>query len=839
MSGFSYTIRELAALLPEAELLVHASEMAAVPLKVVAYDSRQLHNPLESLFVALKSENRDGHMYVNQAAYCGVCNFLVSDRTATTMVRLEDGVEVPAEGNYLVVPDTMAALQALARSHRERFDIPIVAITGSNGKTIVKEWLADLLGQQMQVVKSPRSYNSQLGVPLSVFGMDAEDEIGIFEAGISRVGEMEKLEAILQPQFGIMTHFGDAHAEGFASEYEKLSEKLKLFRNCEVVLVTADDEAVVETMKEKGIPIRTIGRAAGADLRVTAQQEHPAGWDIVLQDGEAAERIRIPEAGDAALENALLVVLAARHFGLGWEAIRSGLAALHPVTMRMELITDNPELAIINDAYNADQHSVYNAFSLLENTLSHPGRAVILSDIAHQGQAQERIQADLLAAAVRRFGAANVWLVGPVFSRIAATRDDVASFPDTSALLEAFDYDRFRDKAVLLKGARRFELERVIPYLSRRATATWFSVDLNALSQNFRFFRARLPANAKIMAMVKAHAYGCGSWEIAQALEAEGVDYLAVAYTSEGIALRTSGIDVPIMVMNADTQSLEQLYRYRLEPEVYDLQFMELYRQTGKRLGKTGMPVHIKVDTGMRRLGFQLAEREALEAYLTAHPEIDVLSLLSHLAVADDPAQVDFSRRQITRFITFCNEFEYATGRRPMRHLLNTAGILRFRDVKMDMVRLGIGLYGISPLPGGTPGLREIGSLHSVITQIHDYPAGTGVGYGLSETLQRPTRLATVPIGYADGVPRILSNGRASFLVRGQRAHIVGRVCMDMLMLDVTDIADARAGDEVVLFGAQNGAFISVSEIAEAAGTIPYEILTSIHQRVRRVYVRD
>lgn len=825
MSEMAFTIGEFIAELPD-EWTGGAAQIADPNslIEEVAIDSRRIHHPDKTMFVALKGENRDGHDFVYLAYERGVRCFLV-----------EKWMEGLAGATQIVVEDSRRSLQQFARRYRERFSYPVIGITGSNGKTIVKEWLATVLEGNMRLVKSPQSYNSQLGVPLSLLGMQKKLDLAIIEAGISRPGEMEKLAGMIQPKWGVLTHFGDAHAEGFDSEAEKLKEKLKLFSNTDCVFVSADDALVIAALRSAHIPFQSIGQDEAADLRVREAHSDGNHWYFSIGDTGFV----LPVTGRAALENALLVIQVAHHLGLEWETIRAKVACLHPVSMRMERITDNPEIAIINDAYNADRASVENAFSLLENERAHAGRRLILSDMEHQGQHQTAVQSELLAIAREKFGVANLILIGPIFRQLATAFSGLRAYPDIDAFLVDFDYDDFRHTTVLLKGARRYALERLIPYLSRRVTATTFKINMNHLVHNFRQFRALLPPSVKMMSMVKAFAYGSGTWEIAQVLEEEDIDYLAVAYTAEGIALRTQGIEVPIVIMNADPQNLEQLLHFRLEPNVFSLEFLRAYVHAGDLGGFASYPIHIKVDTGMRRLGFRQEDLPPLNAFLADHPKVAVRSVLSHLASADVPEMDAFTQAQIAAFQAFQQGLQVPDGTAPLFHILNTAGIVRFRDHAMDMVRLGIGLYGISPVAGLDLDLREVGSLHSVVTQVHSYPAHTPIGYGCSEYTQRASRIATVPIGYADGIRRSLSNGVGRFLVRGQRAPVMGRVCMDMLMLDVTDIPGVEAGDEVTLIGCQGKECISVEEIAQLCDTIPYEILTGISQRVRRVYVKE
>jgi alanine racemase len=795
----------------------------------IAFDSRRLPDAPSTLFVALKGQHRDGHAFVSDAYAKGVRHFL-----------LHHPEVVPGPAVVWQSEDPLLALQQMAGAYRQTLPYPVLAITGSNGKTVVKEWLSSVLVPAFRIGKSPASFNSQIGVPVSILELRKDHELALLEAGISLPGEMAKIEAMIQPDWGIMTHFGDAHSEGFESETQKLNEKLSLFKKCQRIFLSADNPMVHAGALGLGVEVFTAGRSEKAGLRLLDVKQIASESVLTLsENGSSALQLRFPFTGEAAVENVLLVIMVARQLGMEWDAIQRELIQLYPVSMRTELISDNPEISIINDAYNADKASLRNALGLLEADQSHKGKALILSDLEHLGRDQEKFQREILDDLLKRFRKDQIFLIGPVFSNLAQSSEGVKAWMDTGSFLSAFDYDRFKSCTVLIKGARKFALERILPFLSRRAVSTWSKVNLNHLAHNFQCFRSHLPSHTKMMCMVKAFSYGAGTWEIAQELANLGADYLAVAYTSEGILLRTRGIHTPIMVMNADTESIEQLYRFGLEPEIYSLDFLRTYVRMGRSLGAEEIRVHLKLDTGMHRLGFGEAELDGLKEYLQQHPEVTVVSVFSHLSAADEPSLDTFTRDQIKLFEQFVGHLGLGPESNTMRHLLNTAGILRFPENCFEMVRLGIGLYGVSPLEEDRLGLKEIGSLHTVVTQIHDYPAGTPIGYGCSTVLNRPSRVATIPVGYADGIRRSLSNGVGHFLVRGVKAPVVGRVCMDMLMLDVTDIAEVQAGDEVTLIGKQGEAIISVADLARWCTTIPYEILTGISQRVRRVYVRE
>lgn len=795
MLGISYTIQQIAELIPAKDLF--QGVLHKMHVRHISFDTRTISHGPETIFIALKTNHRDGHDFIPQAIEKGVKNFIV-DRPLPHQ-----------EINYLLVEDTLEALQVWAMRHRQQFDYPVIGITGSNGKTIVKEWLTTLLEYHFQVVKSPMSYNSQVGVPFSILQLSPTHEVAIIEAGISKVGEMERLAAIIQPTLGILTHLGSAHAEGFESEEQKLAEKSLLFEQVERVLVGGEQWAVGSFLREKGFEVMTTDTV-----------------DKTIFD--------IPLAGKADQENALLAILAARQLGLSDEMIQARLPLLHPVEMRSEIITDNPEITILNDSYNADTDSIRNALQTLMTLEAHPRKIIVLTDLLHQGQEQTLIQQQLLKEAEELLGADHIWTIGPVFYELREKQ----KFLRTEDFLQHFDYKQFKGSTILLKGSRVFGIERLIPLLNRRPNVTYLQLDLNKLIHNLRYLKQQVRDGVKIMCMVKAFSYGSGTWEIAKVLEEEGVEYLGVAYPSEGIELREKGISLPILINHPDPSAMGAMLQYDLEPLIYDFRLLEAFMRAARLHSAAPYRIHLKFDTGMGRLGFTQKEVSPLIQTLSQYPDLHVISMMSHLAAAEMEVETDFSKSQILQFDTICKRFKEELGIMPLRHILNTAGVLRFPEAAMDMVRLGIGLYGVNPT-NAPQQLIEVASLHSVISQIHVYPAGTSIGYGRTQYTNRDSRIATVPIGYADGIFRNLSNGKTAFLVRGQLAPTFGRICMDTLMIDVTDIPEAQAGDEVVIFGKQSDKQRSISQLAQDADTIPYEIMTSISPRVRRIYVRE
>ncbi len=831
MLGLPYTIQEIAQAGVATDLF--QGLWPAPTLRYLSFDTRTIAHGSETIFVALKTPNRDGHDFLREAYEKGVRNFIVEKKLPWKSV------------NYLITDDSLSFLQRWAFRHRLRFSYPVVAITGSNGKTTVKEWAATLMEEDFRIVKSPMSYNSQLGVAVSLLHLHPRADLALIEAGISQTGEMEALAAMIQPDIGVFTHLGDAHASGFSSKEEKLIEKLTLFEQAKKILICSDEEEVLQL--HPGLPWMAVGFREEDDVSFELNLTSPGpGYPTELneplilsvEDDGSFHTIGLNRGSSADNENSLLAILIARYFEVAWETIKRRITLLTPIEMRTEIITDHPQITIINDAYNSDLDSIRNALERLRSIGSQPGRIIVLTDISHQGEQQEQVQREVYEEAIRIAGGPDdVFLIGPVFSRMYPNR----AFDNTDTLIRSISPADWFDRVVLLKGARIFQLEKLIPWLQRKPNATFFRINLNRLSENYRYLKSLIPNRCKTMAVVKAASYGSGTWEIAQHLTKEGVDYLAVAYPSEGIELREAGLDLPIMVMNPDPDSVQVLIRYDLEPEIGHFRLLDKYLDASRLEGTERMNIHLKLETGMSRLGFQTHELKALAVRVMQHPDLRVISVMSHLGSADDPSQEPFTLQQAAAFTEMANTLQELLGIQPFRHLINTSGILHYPDLAFDMVRMGIGLYGLDPTLEEAAGgkLQEIGSLHAFITKVSEFKAGSSVGYGRADVLTRDSRIAVVPVGYADGIFRSLGRGNISLLVREKPAPTVGHICMDMLMLDVTGIPEVRAGDEVVLFGRQGGAFQSVNALASAAGTIPYEILVRISPRVRRIFDQE
>jgi alanine racemase len=797
-------------------------------------DSRGVTAPATALFFALPGQRHDGHRYVGQAYRAGVRQFVVSQEI--------DRTELP-EAAILRVPDTLAALQALTAYHRAQFRLPVIGITGSNGKTVVKEWLYQLTRQRQRVVRSPKSYNSQVGVPLSVWQLREEHTLAIFEAGISRPGEMERLARIIQPNLGIFTNLGPAHREGFPSDAVKLQEKMRLFDGVNALVVCADHPEILAAAQA------WADAKPGRELRSWSKIGKPGAWvqfgnftyrtsgvsfQITSAYSGPREKLTIPFSDEASIENACHCVAALLAMGIPVSEFSRRLKHLEPVEMRLELKAGINRCTIINDAYSNDLASLRIALQFARQQSRAGALVLILSDFLQSGTGKKQLYAQVAKALVEH----NVRRFVGIGTDILALRDQLpadfpaAFYPDTAAFLQDLQRHDFHDELILVKGARTFAFERIARRLEQKAHKTVLEVNLGAMVHNLNVYNRLLLPGTKMMAMVKAAGYGSGSAEVAKLLEFHQVDYLGVAYADEGIELRQAGVHLPILVLNPEPASFDALARYHLEPEVYSLTLLdELVRFAGKN---REFPIHLKLDTGMHRLGFEPADVPALTERLRAHPNLRVRSVFSHLSASDASAHDAFTHAQAAAFTGLYEPIAAALGYRPLRHIANTSGIARFPEYHFDMVRLGIGLYGV-----GSEVLQEqlqvVNTLKATISQIKEIPPGDTVGYNRNGPVARPSRIATISIGYADGLLRLAGNGRYSVLVHGHRAPTIGNVCMDMTMVDVTHIPAACEGDEVVVFGEQP----PVQELAACLQTIPYEVFTNIAERVKRVYWQE
>ena len=825
----SYTIADVALIVKGSILQMGKGKELVSELLI---DSRLLLSPAHTLFFALVSKRNDGHKYILDLYEQGVRNFVVS--TAP------DTLQLCHEANFVLVKDTLHALQALCAAHRRQFSIPVIGITGSNGKTIVKEWLYQLMFEDKNIVRSPKSYNSQIGVPLSVWQMSPENKLAIFEAGISEPDEMEKLQAIIQPTIGIFTNVGHAHDENFINRNQKVGEKLKLFTKVKTLIYSTDDTELHERLLKTGL-IDLIGtftwsRKNKADVTIRSTEVMNRQTMITAEYKERKIGITIPFIDNASVENAIHCWTTMLYLGYDNAVIEKRMLLLSPIAMRLELKEGINNCSLINDFYNSDIDSLAIALDFLHQQKQHRKRTVILSDILQSGRSDTHLYGEI-ALLLEQKEIDHIIGIGKSISRQANLFSmEKSFFPCTDAFLETYAFASLSNETILLKGARVFEFERISEALQQKTHETILEINLSALVHNLNYFRSRLSPGVKLMAMVKAFSYGTGSFEIANILQFHQVDYLTVAYSDEGVELRKSGINMPIMVMNPDEQSFDSMLKYCLEPEIYSFRTLamleaSLARRTHQNYA---MLIHIKLDTGMHRLGFDPEELDELIERLKANPMLKVGSIFSHLAASEDPAQDDFTRQQIETFSANSEHFIQAFDYPVLRHILNSSGISRFPEADFDMVRLGIGLYGIGCSDAEQAQLENVSTLRSSISQIKEIKTGESVSYNRRWIAEHNTRVAVIPIGYADGLSRRLGNGQGHVLLNGSLAPIIGSVCMDMCMIDLTGI-EAREGDDVIIFGKE----LPITRLAEELETIPYEILTGVSRRVKRVYFQE
>lgn len=798
-------------------------------------DSRRVSIANETVFFAIKGANTDGHAFIDDLYALGVRRFVVQ--------------HIP-EGNYpqarwCVSEQPVKTLQRWASWHRSQCPAKVIGITGSNGKTIVKEWLAQLLGERFRVVKSPKSYNSQIGVPLSVLEMSKEDEIAIFEAGISKPDEMQHLQAIIQPHIGIFTNLGNAHDEGFDSQMEKLEEKFKLFEQAQV-LVFAHHHSTVRQYIEKSPEwsskqLLSWGEDPDAVIRVQKiNNEYGNSINIAFAGVQYRLQLSFNHSNQASFENLMHCVAVLLHLGYEQTALQQAIERVRPVAMRLERKEGKNQCLLIDDSYNNDEAGLRIALDFWRQTAKENpemGRTLILSDFL-QTAVQPETFYPRIARLLQEYGVQRLIAVGSHFSRFAHYFQGIATrhfFETTAALTDALLRQQlhFRSEVILIKGARYFELEQVVQRLKKRVHATRLEVHLNALAHNFQFYRRLLRPKTRIMAMVKAFAYGSGGYEVAQLLQRQKVDYLGVAYTDEGVALRQRGINVPIMVMNTSEHELDTLAHYQLEPVVYSFRILEAIVAHTRKKNNT-LSIHIEWDTGMHRLGFLPQEAEKLLPILQQNRQLHIAGTFSHLAASEEALHNDYTLQQITLFRQLADGLEQTLGIVSLKHILNSGGIARFPEAQMDMVRLGIGLYGIDPAMQHQSTLQPVATLKTIISQIRQLDPRETVGYSRRGVLQRSSRIATLAIGYADGLRRQLGNGIGAFWGDGHLLPIVGSVCMDMCFVDVTD-THLQEGDEVEWFGKH----LPIELVAQAMHTIPYEVLTGVSARVPRVFYED
>jgi alanine racemase len=724
------------------------------------------------------------------------------------------------------VKSAIRALQSISKLHRESFSYPVIGITGSNGKTIIKEWLFQVLMKFETPVKNPGSYNSQVGVPLSVWQMKSHHTVGIFEAGISLTGEMELLSDVIQPTLGLFTNIGPAHDEGFRNVEEKIREKLKLFSHAEMVIYCKDHSILDDVIQTTELPTISWGVSIGCDIRI---RQNGNGYDIWWKAQHIF--IVIPFKDKASIENCFHVLAVLLCMGYSGSQIQDGINNLKRVAMRLELKEGINHCQVIDDTYNNDLGGIEISLQFLAQQHQKKRKTVILSDVLQSGEV-DNVLVEEIAARIHESGINKFIGIGPALKKYQQLFSIPSTFySDTQEFLSHFNGDQWQQEIILVKGARSFEFEKIVSRLQRKVHGTVMEVDLGALVHNYNFFKSCLNPSTKIMVMVKAFAYGSGSNEIANLLQYHQADYLGVAYSDEGVDLRKNNISLPIMVMNPSEDSFDALLQYQLEPEIFNFKILNHFIAF---LDGRDSKVHIKLDTGMHRLGFSAEDVPQLCAVLRMHPNLAVASIFSHLAGADEHAHDDFSALQAKQFEEGALELSKHLGYRPLFHILNSPGILRLKQYQFDMVRLGIGLYGVDPTNEGFRELRPVATLKTIVSHIQKVKQGETIGYGRRGIAHQEMTIGTIAIGYADGFTRAFSRGVGKVLVKGVRVPVVGNVCMDMTMIDLTG-TDVVEGDEVIIFGKE----LPIQDVAAAISTIPYEILTNTSERVKRVFVSE
>jgi len=797
-------------------------------------DSRKIYSPATSLFFALRGERRDGHRFIPELYKKGVRNFVVTAKIETSAY---------PEAHFILVKDTMAALQQLAAYHRSQFNIPVIGITGSNGKTIVKEWLYQLLHEDFIIVRSPKSYNSQIGVPLSVWHMNKQHTLAIFEAGISLPGEMKKLEEIIKPSIGILTNIGEAHGEGFKDVKEKLVEKTELFSNVQTIIGNGDDDLINEVLRGTGKKFFSWGKTGNNDLQIISIEKKDTQTLITtnykLQTSNL--ELTIPFTDDASIENAITCCCILLAMDYENDVISKRMKQLHPVNMRLEFKKGVNNCAIINDSYSADTSSLEIALNFLDQQSAGTKKTAILSDFLQSAMPDDELYAYILLS-LKKHNITRLIGIGEKISdylqRLPNKFNDelqVEFYSSTTDFVKQFRSSHFKDETILVKGARVFAFEHIVQLLEQKLHQTLLEINLNAIVHNLKEYQKFLHPSTKVMAMVKAFAYGSGGAEIGGILQYHKVDYLGVAYTDEGVELRRSGISLPVMVMNPEESAFESIVENNLEPEIFSFELLQSFDAFLQQEGLQQYPIHIEIETGMNRLGFDVNEMEKLSNALLSTTSFKIQSVFSHLAASEEAKQDEFTLDQFKKFKTASDQLREKLGYTFICHIANSAATIRHPQMQMDMVRLGIGLYGVDSADSHKLDLQTVATLKSTIAQLKHVHAGESVSYNRKGIVLRESVIATVRIGYADGYPRRLGNGAGKVWIKGNLVPVTGTVCMDMIMIDVTGIEGVREGDEVIIFGKE----LTVQQLSEWADTIPYEIMTGVSQRVKRVYYEE
>jgi Alr-MurF fusion protein len=818
---------------------IHSSDIARItngkliglsdlPVTDIVTDSRQLSFTEGLVFIAIKGKNHDGHLFINNLYRKGIRIFIVE--------KLPDEIKKYSDASFILTGNSVEALQLLASYKRRGFKSPVIAITGSAGKTIVKEWLSDILSLTTSVIRSPKSYNSQIGVPLSVWKLDEKYNIGIFEAGISFPGEMDKLQRIIDPDIGVITNIGDAHRENFPDDTTKTLEKLKLFRDSGTIVYCRDHKIINDLiLNNQHLKTRKLidwsFEDTEAQILIKKYSLDLGHTGLSLRFKGIENYFEIPFSDRASVENAITVAVVCMALGTGADIIARGMAALESVAMRMEMKRGINNCQLIEDYYNSDPGSLGMALEYLRSQKGKKG-TLILSDFVQTGRDDTELYGEV-SGLIKKTGVEKFIGIGEALVRNSSLFDSSSRFfYSTDEYIRSFNGNDFRNEIILLKGARIYEFEKIGKLLEQQTHQTMLEINMDSILHNLNEFRRYLNQGTRIMVMVKAFAYGAGPAEIAALLEYHRVSYLAVAYADEGIELRNAGVTLPVMVMNPDPSAAELLIKYNLEPEIFSFSSFERFTSVASKHGLINYPVHIKIDTGMHRLGFMPEDITELAGKISTIESVKIISVFSHLAGSEDQALDKFSHHQVEVFLKASDQIHKATGYPFLRHILNSSGITRFPQYQFEMVRPGIGIYGVGRFEGLN--LRTSGRFITRISQIKRVLSGEPVGYGCADVSDKERMIAILPVGYADGLKRKLGNRNGNLFIRGKRVVLIGNICMDMCMADITGL-DAKEGDEVEIFGEN----ISIEEIADLCQTIPYEVLTSIPGRVKRVFIRE
>lgn len=781
----------------------------------ISIDSRSLRNTENTLFFTLKGNNHNAHDFLNDLYAKGVRYFVVSQ-----------DVSLPADAVVFKVDDALRALQRFVAFYRKKYTFPVIGITGSNGKTIVKEWLNQLLLPFYNIIKSPKSYNSQVGVPLSVIAINDEHNLGIFEAGISKPNEMDFLEAIIQPTIGILTNIGSAHNEGFSTKEEKLQEKIKLFKNADVLISEKTD--LIAANKSEKVQWFTWS------FNETANVQFKKIDTVLKVNFENTEfSVDLPFTDLASVQNIATCITTMLFLKVDTNYIVEAIPQLQTVQMRLQVKKGINDCLLIDDSYSSDYQSLKIALDFLEQQKTHQQKTVILSDIFQSGFTPEVLY-QKVAQLLNQNHVTRVIGIGNKIGTHLTNVPQFQSYPDTETFLNDFNLRSFRSETILIKGSRSFQFEKIVAELEEKTHETVLEINLDAISHNLNFYKSKLKPTTKVMVMVKAFGYGNGSYEIAKLLAHHQVSYLGVAFADEGVELRKAGIKIPIMVMNPENSAFSTMIAYNLEPEIYNRAELESFLQIAENQNLYNYPIHLKLNTGMNRLGFVEKDFDALINLLKQTNLVQVASIFSHLATSDMPEEKKFTLQQIQKFKKWSAYLKEELRIQPLLHILNTSGIYNFGEYQMDMVRVGIGLYGVGNDLDEDTQLQNVATLKTVVLQINDVEKDATVGYGRRFIAERKSKIATIAIGYADGIRRSYGNGKGYVLVNNQKAFIAGTICMDMLMIDVTNI-DVKVGDEVIVFGND----LRITEVAKLWETIPYEVMTAISQRVKRIFYKE